>query len=113
MEEEIVKTEVAEVVEENTVEFAKTYNFEGKTYTKINLNGLYDITGEDMIQVNRIMNRSGAVSFNPEMEMEFAFYIAAQASGMPVEFYKGLNMRDSMKVKNMVIGFLFTMESVQ
>lgn len=110
---ETKKEEAAEVVDTNCVELGKEYEFEGKTYTSLNLNSLYDITGEDMIQVNRMMNRSGAVSFSPEMEMEFAFYISSRATGIPVEFFKQLNMRDSLKVKNTVIRFLFDTESVQ
>ena len=105
--------EVVEVVDENTIQLGKVYNFEGKKYSQINMNGLYEMTGEDMIQVNRILNRSGAVSFNPEMELEFALNIAARATELPVEFYKQLNMRDSMKVKNKVISFLFNSESIQ
>lgn len=104
---------VVEIVDGYVVELGKIYKFEGKEYSTLNMNGLYDMTGEDMVQVNRIMNRSGAVSFNPEMELEFALNIAARATSMPVEFFKQLNMRDSMKVKNKVIGFLFNTESIQ
>lgn len=110
---ETEKKEVAEVIDTNCVVLGKIYKFEGQEYKEINLNSLYDITGEDMIQVNRMMNRAGAVSFSPEMEMEFAFYISSRATGLPVEFFKQLNMRDSLKVKNTVIRFLYDTESVQ
>lgn len=93
------------------IQLKKPYKFEGKEYTEIDLSGLEDLVAEDMIAVNKIMNRSNpGIDVMPEVSMEYACYIAAKASKMPVEFFKRLPAKSSMKVKNRVMGFLFGSE---
>lgn len=98
------------VVEENdmVIKFKKPYYFEGKEYTELDLSGMEDMTGADMIAVNKVMQRSSAgIDVMPEVSVEYAFYFAAKAAKLPVEFFNGLSPRESMKVKNRVMGFLF------
>ena len=104
MEKEAKKTEVAvevldkdgEVIEnEYTVVFNKPYTFEGETYDKIDLSGLDNLT---------------AFTFLPEMSLEYACIIAAKATKLPVEFFKGLHPKEAVKVKNRVTAFFYGAE---
>ena len=88
----------------------KPINFEGTQYTKIDLNGLENITATDMVEVNRLLNRRGNVDFLQEMTLEYALNLAARASGLPVEFFMQLSPWAAMQVKNRVTGFLYRQE---
>ena len=77
----------------------KQINFEGTQYTKIDLNGLENITATDMVEVNRLLNRRGNVDFLQEMTLEYALNLAARASGLPEEFFMQLSPWAAMQVK--------------
>lgn len=91
------------------IKFKKPYSFEGKEYTEIDLSGMDDLTGADMIAVNKIMKRNGGggIDVMPEVSLEYACVLASKAAKLPVEFFTGLPPREAMKVKNRVMGFLF------
>lgn len=107
---EVVNMTSEEVDSEESlnIEFKKPFLFEGKEYTGVDLSGLEDLSGADMVAVNKIMNRSGAnTSVMPEISLEYAFNLAARAAKLPVEFFMALPVREAMKVKSRVMGFLF------
>ena len=100
-----------EVIEnEYTVVFNKPYTFEGETYDKIDLSGLDNLTAADMIAANKILDRTGSFTFLPEMSLEYACIIAAKATKLPVEFFKGLHPKEAVKVKNRVTAFFYGAE---
>lgn len=41
------------------------------------------------------------------MTIPYAIHMAARASKLPVEFFRGLPAQESMKLKNLVSGFLY------
>lgn len=88
------------------IQLSREYRFEGEKVSELDLTGLEDLTGADMITIGRMMKRRGNADASPELTMEFAFFVAMQATGRPLEFFYGLNMKDSMKVKNRVNYFL-------
>ncbi len=88
------------------IPLSKGYSFEGEKVAEVDLTGLEDLTGSDMITIVRMMKRRGNTDASPELTMEFAFFAAMQATGRPLEFFYGLNMKDSMKVKSRVNYFL-------
>lgn len=92
-----------------TVKFNKPYFFEGKQYFEIDLSGMEDLTGADMIAVNKIMARTstGIIDVMPEVSLEYACHIAAKAAKMPVEFFTQLPPKEAMKIKNRVMAFFF------
>lgn len=97
-----------EETDEMIIKFKKPYHFEGKEYTEIDLSAMDDLTGADMIAINKIMSRTSAgIDVMPEVSVEYAFYFAARAAKLPVEFFTNLPPKESMKVKNRVMGFLF------
>lgn len=94
-------------VEEDILKLTKTYDFEGKKISSIDFSNLVNITANDMIKANKVLNNSGTVTVLPETNLEYTLIIAASATGLPIEFYKQLTPRDAMKVKNKVTGFFF------
>ena len=93
------------------ITFKRIYKFEGKEYTGIDLSGLEELTGADMIAVNKYMQRtSRGIDVMPEVSLEYACNLAAKGSKLPIEFFTGLPPREAMKVKNRVMGFLFGSE---
>jgi len=108
MEREVEVIENGEIIEvDNVVKLTKPYKFEGNEYTEVELSGLENITARDMIEANRMHDRSGGFSFMPELSMEYALVIASRASKHPIEFYYGLPPRDALRVKNKVTSFFF------
>lgn len=107
-EKELVEQEENKVEEIDfmVVKLSKTYKFEGKEIAEIDLNKLEELNGADMIAINHMMKKRGNTDASPEMTLEFAFFAAYQATGLPLEFFYGLSMKDSMKVKARVNYFL-------
>ena len=90
-----------------TVRFSKPYAFEGKTYTEVDLSGMEDLSAEDMIAAEKYLTRNGGVSATPELSIAYVCFIAANASGLPIEFYRRLSPKDVIKVKNRVTSFFY------
>lgn len=99
----------AEEPEEESLvlKFRKPYKFEGVEYTEVDLSAMEDMTAADLCAVGKIMNKLGIVNPVAEMTVGYAIYMAARASGKPVEFFQGLPPKESIKLKNMVTGFLY------
>ena len=89
------------------VKLTRTYNFEGKEISEVDLSGMDDLTANDMIRANKVLQNSGTISAVPETNLEYAMIIAASATGTPVEFFKGLKPRDAIKIKTKVTSFFF------
>jgi len=89
------------------LKLSKTYQFEGNNISEIDLSRLEDMTAADMIAAQKILTANGSVSIMPENSLEYALILAARATDQPVEFYQSLTMRDAMRVKNRVSGFIF------
>ena len=100
--------EPAEDQEESLIlKFRKPYMFEGKEYTEVDLSAMEDMTAEDLCAMGKIMTKLGIVNPVAEMTVDYAIYMAARASGKPVEVFKGLPPKEGIKLKNMVTGFLY------
>ena len=84
------------------VKFSKPYTFEDKEYTEIDLSGCDELTGNDAAKAEKIMLAKGDTNMFPEMSSTYAFIIASLGTGKPVEFFTGLPLKDSTKVKNRV-----------
>lgn len=92
---------------ENVLKLSKVYDFEGCKVSEIDMSGLEDLTANDMIKANKVLNSSGNVTVLPETNLEYTLVIAASATEYPIEFYKMLKPRDAIKVKNLVTSFFF------
>lgn len=108
MADEKILTNAQEDESSTLVKFSKTYRFEGKDYTEVDLSGMDDLSAEDMIAADRYLTRSGGFSVMPEMTLEYACFIAARAAKQPIEFFRGLPPKDALKVKNRVTSFFYS-----
>ena len=107
---EIINIDKAVVKEEENeaiIKLSKIYQFEENKISEIDLSGLDNISANDMIKANKVLQNSGTVSIMPESNLEYCLIIAASATGIPVEFFKGLVPRDALKVKNKVTTFFY------
>lgn len=103
--EEIVANDETIEDEESSmvVTFNKPFKFEGEEYTEIDLSGIDDLTGQDMLElqkVSKITNARGAVL--PEMDLGYAFHVASKVTKLPLEFFEKLPARECVKVRTMV-----------
>lgn len=89
------------------LKFRKPYKFEGVEYTEVDLSAMEDMTAADLCAVGKIMTKLGIVNPVAEMTVDYAIYMAARASGKPVEFFQGLPPKEGIRLKNMVTGFLY------
>ncbi len=101
--------EAAEAEEENKyyVKFRKPFIWEDETYEGVDLSGMEDLSARDMIQAQRIMEKSGSINVLPEMSLEYACIFASKAAKMPVEFFQALPPKEAVKVKNRVTNFFY------
>lgn len=98
--------------EENSyvIKFRKPFVFEDQTYESVDLSGLEDMSARDMIQAQRIMEKSGSINVLPEMSLEYACIFASRATKMPVEFFQSLPSKEAIKLKNKVTNFFYGAE---
>ena len=89
------------------VKFGKPFVFENKTYTEVNLSGLEDLNGEDLCRADRAVRAQGNAASMTEMTPDIACFLGSVAAHLPVEFFKALPIREMVKVRNAVLGFLF------
>ena len=96
-----VKNEVVEQAavqaEESKMKLSKVYDFEGAKVSEIDFSGLENLTANDMIKANKVLNTSGNVTVLPETNLEYTLVIAASATDYPIEFYKQLAPRDAIQ----------------
>jgi len=97
-------------LKERIVVLSKTYQFEGEEVKTVDLSGLDNITADQMITAQKIVTRSGNVTALLETNIQYLLVLASFASGKPVEFFKQLNAKDTVRVKNRVSGFFFSGE---
>ena len=71
----------------------KPFTFEGQTYTEVDLSGLEDTTAADLQAV--------------EMTLEYAKFMAARVAHLPLEFFERLPAKEAIKLKGIVVGFLY------
>lgn len=103
--------EAGEVVDSSLLlKFNRPYSFEGKEYQEVDLSGLENMTARDMIETQRVLDRSGTFSVIPEMSVEYACIIASKATPLPIEFFKGLPLKEAIKLKNRVTSFFYGQE---
>jgi len=106
---EFTQEEINEL-EERVLKLSKTYNFEGEEINTVDLSGLDNVSANQMIQAQKMITKSGNTTALLETNIEYLLILASFASGRPIEFFKKLNAKDVVKVKNRVTGFFFSEE---
>ncbi|MED3965044.1 phage tail assembly protein [Niallia taxi] len=88
------------------ITFKKPYNFEGNSYTEVDVSPIENLTAEDLIEAEDILAKSGINAFVPEINFSYLIIVAAKATGKPEEFFRRLPAKDGIKLKRAVMGFL-------
>jgi len=98
--------------EENklVLKFTKPYKFEGEEYNEVDLSNLENLTASDMIAAQKQVNKGGNVDIIPEMSLQYACIISARVSKKPIEFFTALPAKEAIKLKNIVTGFLYSVD---
>lgn len=108
LEGEVIRDELAEM-EENPliIRLDKPFSFEGKEYTHIDLTLLEELTGIQLINIGKRFKKSGGDAIVPEMDTEYAVFVAQEVCKLPVEFFRRLPSRELVKIRMKVMGFYF------
>lgn len=86
--------------------FEKAHEYKGKTYEKVDLFGLESMTGQQLIDMEKL-GTTGLPNINQEMTVEGAFLYASHAADLPIGFFYSLPIKEARKVKVAVINFLW------
>lgn len=90
------------------VVFKKPFKFEGVEYTEIDLSGVEDMSGDQLIFAHRQFAKSKGVSLTPELDPGYAAIVGSLVTGKPVEFFHRLPAKELAKVKRVISGFFFS-----
>ena len=87
----------------------KPIDFEGVKYTEIDLSGMEDLTARDVSKITKLLRLTDDApsEVGIETSLDFACYYAAKAAKLPIEFMYKLDSRDSIRLKNRVVNFLY------
>ena len=88
------------------VELSKPYVCDGTEYTELDLSGMMEMTGKDFRTVEMVVASRRQNIVGAEQTITGACAIAAQATGLTIEFFEGLPMVDALAVRNKVLTFL-------
>ena len=86
------------------IQLSKPYHFEGKEYTDIDLSKIDDITGEQLMNIEKKFEMTGNFSALKEMNLTYAVFVASEITGLSLEFFKGLPGKDATKIRTVVAG---------
>lgn len=89
------------------IKFSKPYVFENKTYTEVDLRGLENLSGHDLCNADRALRAQGSTAPMTELTPDMACFLGSIAAHLPIEFFKALPIKEMIKVKNAVVGFIF------
>lgn len=78
------------------------YQFKGKTYTEVDLNGIADLNSLHESEAENRIARAGFMVTDTAFNYLFACELASMATGLPEEFFTGLPLDEVLKVKNAV-----------
>ena len=81
------------------IKLKKPYTFEDKVYTEIDMSGAEKLTVQDAIDAQKATAGETAALVLPMTSMAFNLQLAAQATKLPIEFFKLLPMRAAQDVK--------------
>lgn len=96
-----------------TVTLETPYTFEGETRETLDLNGLYTLTVQDMVDAQNDALRAGSVAgaSTPETSTAVLMELAEKATGQPIEFFKMMPKKMGRAVKTAVQQFLMDVQA--
>ena len=92
------------------IKLSKAIKHKGENIEILNIN-LDDLTGNDLIEVEKQLTQSGEVSIVTDFNKIYLITIAARALHIPVEVLKFASAKDFTKITNEVCNFLIISDS--
>ena len=91
------------------LKFSKPYVFEGQEYTEVDLSALEDTSARDLEAVGRALAKKapGLNAASVEMTLDYAQMLAQRVTKKPIEFFTRMPAKEAIKLKGIVVGFLF------
>ena len=93
---------VEQGVENHVMRLEKPCFFKGKEYREIDLSGIADMNSMQESEAENRMAREGFVVTETSFNYLYACVIASMATGLPEEFFTGLPICETVKLKNAV-----------
>lgn len=88
--------------ENHVMRLMKPHQYKGKVYQDIDLNGIDDLNSLHESEAENRLAREGFVVTENSGNFLYACVIAAMATGIPEEFFTGLPLYETLKLKNAV-----------
>lgn len=88
--------------ENHVMRLVKPYHFKGETYTEVDLNGIADLSSMNESEAENRLSRAGFMVTETSFNYLFACILASMATGLPEEFFTGLPLCETLKLKNAV-----------
>lgn len=89
------------------IKFSKPYVFEDDTYEGLDMSCLENLNMDDLTEIEKKFYKYGIASFNPENTATYAKIVAWKATGLPIEFFDQLPIKDILKIKSRVVNFFY------
>lgn len=89
------------------VKLMQPFEYDGKTYSEIDVSGLLELTAGQLCEIDRKMLQLGYTGYRPEMTRQYALFATAKANNMPDDWLYGLKGRDSARLREIVALYFF------
>lgn len=89
-------------IENHVMKFNQPYKFKGKTYTEIDLNGIADLNSLHESEAENRIVRAGFMVTENNTNILYACVLASMATGQPEEFFTGLPITETIKIRSAV-----------
>ena len=73
-----------------THKFYAPIEFEGESITEIDLSGMAELTGQDLVDAQEKLPAASVVSVPVDTDVDFITWLLQKATGMPLEFFWAL-----------------------
>lgn len=93
---------VDNTVENHILKFEHPYEFKGTVYKEVDLNGIADLNSMNESEAENRLARAGFVVTDTTTNYMFACILAGMATNLPEEFFTGLPLYETLKLKNAV-----------
>lgn len=88
--------------EHHVMRFEKPYHFKGKTYETVDLSGVANMNSMNESEAENRMAVEGFIITENSLNYLYSCIIASMATNLPEEFFTGLPIKETLKLKNAV-----------
>lgn len=101
------KETITEQEDELVLKLADPYKYDQVEVSEINMDGLLDLTAEDLCELDRKMSKLGYSGMRMETTRRYAMLVAARINGKPEDYCARMGARDSIRLRDMVATFFY------